>query len=165
MSNSHQRAVFGANCYWGAEAAFRKINGVLETCVGFMGDSLCDCSHPDSDDAAKDMNQVEVVRVDFDSRTVSYTQLIEVFWGCHNVAHPVMRPEDGKPSLERSVIFVEGGEQRNCAEQSCACVAVPYTTTIEGVTHFHRAIESEQRYLERNEGAVCSMKDAQNAAE
>ena len=166
MRKIRQRAVFGANCYWGAEAAFSKAEGVLDTNVGFMGDSLCQRNAPSSDQDAKDRNQVEVVMVDFDAEVISYGELIDVFWGCHNSSHPVYRAEDGKPSLERSVIFVADKQQRKMAEDAMA-VAVAInrldaliTTAIEDVGHFHRAAEEDQRYLERNEGAVCSLKGA-----
>jgi len=166
MSQTRQRAVFGANCYWGAEAAFSKVEGVLETAVGFMGDSLCDRDVPSSDQDAKDRNQVEVVMVDFDAEVISFGELIDVFWGCHNSSHPVCNPEDGKPSLERSVTFVADKQQRKVAEDAMAVAVAAdrldalITTTIEDIGHFHRAVEEDQRYLERNEEAVCSLKGA-----
>ncbi|MBT4889343.1 MAG: peptide-methionine (S)-S-oxide reductase [Rhodospirillales bacterium] len=160
MSKKCECAVFGANCYWGAEAAFGKVTGVVDTAVGFMGDSLCDCSVPTSDQHAKDMTQVEVVKVDFDPAVISYVDLIDVFLECHNASHNVYRPEDGKPSLERSVIFVGNEEQRKAAQNALAQLTAIVTTSIEASHHFHRADEEEQRYLERNEGAVCAMKDA-----
>lgn len=150
-------AVFGANCYWGAEAAFRKVEGVIDTAVGFMGDSLCNCSIPTSDDHAKEMVQVEVVKIEYDSAQVSFDRLIETFWCCHNSVHPVIRSEDGKPSLERSVIFVSSETERKIAEAAKTINPNPVTTSIESIGHFHRADENEQRYLERNEGAVCKM--------
>ncbi len=164
MSNQHHRAVFGASCYWGAEASFRAVNGVTETAVGFMADSLCDTGGPSSDQQAKALCMVEVVQVDYDPGLVSYAQLLNTFWDCHDAARDTHRPEDGRPSLERSVLFVSDDEQRQIAESARAHVRAsnrfssPVTTTIETVGPFHRADESEQRYFERNEGVVCSAK-------
>jgi peptide-methionine (S)-S-oxide reductase len=164
MSKSHQRAVFGASCYWGSETAFRAVPGVVDTAVGFMGDSLCCADVPSSDDEAKDMCMVEVVQVEFDAEQISYAELVETFWCCHDATRNVHRPEDGRPSLERSVLFVCDDEQRTVAEELRVAArksdrfAAPVTTTIEPMSHFHRADEEEQKYFERNEGVVCSAK-------
>ncbi len=174
MGKLRQHAVFGASCYWGSEATFRAIIGIEDTAVGFMADSLCETQIPSSDDDAKAMCQVEVVQVVFDVHIVSYAQLLDSFWDCHDVTRNTHRPEDGRPSLERSVIFAANDEQRDMAKHARTRViesmrfSNPVTTSIEPITHFHRAGESEQRYFERNEGVVCSAKlfiaDA-NAAE
>lgn len=170
MSSTREHAVFGVNCYWGGEAAFRKLEGVVETVVGFMADSLSDAIYercePTSDQHAKNMRYVEVVSIQFDPAVITYADLIETFWTCHNPAHGPLCPEDNLPSLERSVIFVANEMQHKIAAEACVAAMAserfdaPITTTIEDAGHFHRAVESEQRYLERNAGAVCAMKDA-----
>ena len=89
MSKNHQRAVFGASCYWGAEAAFRSVPGVMNTSVGFMGDSLCCATVPSSDKEAAGLCMVEVVQIDFDADQISYAQLLDTFWNCHDAARTV----------------------------------------------------------------------------
>lgn len=168
MSKYHQRAVFGASCFWASESAFRAVLGVMDSTVGFMGDSLC-CAEamaagPSSDDDAKAMCMVEVVQVDFDPNQVTYSQLLETYWCCHDATRNSRCLEDGRPSLERSVLFVADDEQRNTAElnrneaNESARFTAPITTTIEPASRFHRADDNEQQYLERNQGAVCSTK-------
>ena len=168
MSRYHQRAVFGASCFWGSESAFRAVPGVMDSTVGFMGDSLC-CAEamvagPSSDDEAKALCMVEVVQVDFDSNQVTYAQLLETYWCYHDATRNSLCLEDGRPSLERSVLFVADDEQRNTADlnrnevKNSARFKAPITTTIEPVSRFHRADDCEQQYFERNQGAVCSTK-------
>ncbi len=167
MSKNPHRAVFGANCYWASEAAFAGLCGVKNTAVGFMADGLCaacDRGVPSCDQSAKDKRQVEVVQVDYDPDIIGYADLLETFWGCHNPAHPALNPCDGKPSLERSVIFVCDDDQRIIAENARDCAGTSHcgkamiVTTIEPVGYFHRAADKEQRYLERNGTGVCSLK-------
>ncbi len=72
--------------------------------------------------------------------------------------------EDGVLDLVRSVIFVAGDEQRTAADLALAAVAAPgqfgkpVNTVVDNVGHFHRAREDQQRYLEKNGEAVCSLK-------
>jgi peptide-methionine (S)-S-oxide reductase len=162
-----KRAVFGANCYWASEVAFSGLSGVTNTVVGFMADGMCatcDQNPASCDQNARDKRQVEVVQVDFDSTVISYADVLETFWTCHNSAHPVLDPVDGKPSLERSVIFVCDEDQRAIAENACICAKAsccdisPITTTIETVGYFHRAADKDQQYLARNAQGVCSLK-------
>ena len=165
INEFHERAIFGANCFWGAEAQFRKIEGVLGTAVGFMGDSLCDCTPPVSDQEAKDLNQVEVVVIDFDPKQVSYSQLIDAFWEIHNPTHAILESGSASPSRERSVIFTSDLVQLEIAKQALESTIAsgrydkPVTTVVEAINHFHRAAEAQQRYLERHEQAICAMKD------
>ncbi|MBT7506359.1 MAG: hypothetical protein HN644_08810, partial [Rhodospirillales bacterium] len=145
-------------------AAFRSVPGVMNTSVGFMGDSLCCATVPSSDKEAAGLCMVEVVQIDFDADQISYAQLLDTFWNCHDAARTTHLPEDGRPSVERSVLFVSNDEQRKVAEterdvvNQSARFSTAVTTTIESVGHFHRADEAEQRYFERNDGAVCSAK-------
>ena len=163
MTAGTRRAIFGAGCYWGAEAAFRRVPGVVDASVGFMADSLCGRGVAGSDDDAHVRRQVEVVVVDYSPDSVTYQDLLDVFWGCHD---PTRSPYDGegKPDMERSVLFVADSGQKSSADAAVAAVAAsgrfdaPVTTAVAAAGHFHRAAEDQQRYLEKNEGVVCSLK-------
>ena len=67
-----EQATFGAGCFWGAEASFRALPGVLDSRVGFAS--------PAGDEAVS----IEVVQVDFDTREIPYSRLIEHFWTLHD---------------------------------------------------------------------------------
>jgi len=159
LDNSVARAVFGAGCFWGSEAAFRRLSGVVDTRVGFMGDSRSGQVVPVSDVHAHELRHVEVVVVDFDPTRIDYGDLLEAFWKCHDSSVPAY-DENGKPDLVRSVIFAADDDQMSTAQDALA--AMPGTavinTVVEQVGHFHMAREDQQRYLEKNEQAVCSMK-------
>ena len=110
-------AVFGAGCFWGAEAVFCRIKGVLNTTVGFMGGSL---KNPTYKDVCTDKTgHVEVVRVEYDPQIVSYDDLLNVFWDNHDpTTFNRQGPDFG--SQYRSVIFYYTLEQEKTARQSKA---------------------------------------------
>lgn len=67
-----EQATFGAGCFWRAEAAFRSLPGVLDSRVGFARS------------VRGESELIEVVQVDFDSKVISYSRLIEHFWTLHD---------------------------------------------------------------------------------
>lgn len=127
-----RRATFGAGCFWGVEADFRRVPGVVDTAVGYA-------------------DGIEVVDVTFDPDAVSFADLLAVFWSIHD---PTRLPTyyGGK---YRSVVFVHDDEQRRLAEASLdevdrsARYRVPVTTEVRPAVEFVRAPERDQRYLEQ----------------
>src|SRR6478752_8828669 len=75
-------ATFGAGCFWGVEADFRRIKGVVATAVGYEGGNYDNPSYEDV--CAHKTNHAEVVEIDFDPAVVTYDELLEVFWNIHN---------------------------------------------------------------------------------
>jgi peptide-methionine (S)-S-oxide reductase len=81
-----EKATFGAGCFWGVEAAFRHVDGVLDTAAGYLGGSK---ENPTYEDVCGDeTGHVEVVEVTFDPDRVSYEQLLDVFWQIHDPTTP-----------------------------------------------------------------------------
>lgn len=153
-----QLATFGAGCFWGVEEMFRKIDGVIDTAVGYMGGML---DHPTYEDVCTDRTgHAEVVQVVYDPERVSYTKLLEVFWANHN---PTTLNRQGPDSgtQYRSVIFFHSDEQRREAEASKVALKAsgkwknPIVTEIVPATEFWRAEEYHQRYLEKRGLDVC----------
>ena len=107
------KATFGAGCFWGVEAAFRRLDGVTATAVGYAGGRTDNptyeevCSHT--------TGHAEVVEVTYDPEQVSYEQLLDVFWAKHNSTRPT-----GADDQYRSVLFVHDEEQRAAAERAKA---------------------------------------------
>ena len=97
-----QLATFGAGCFWGVEAAFRQIKGVISTAAGYEGGTLKNPTYKDV--CAKNTGHAEVVQVEYDPSNVSYEDLLEVFWTNHN---PTTLNRQGPDEGEqyRSVIF------------------------------------------------------------
>jgi peptide-methionine (S)-S-oxide reductase len=155
-----EKATFGAGCFWGVEAAFRQVPGVLRTQVGYAGGTL---ENPTYQDVCTDRTgHAEVVEVDFDPNEVSYEQLLDVFWRCHN---PTQRNRQGPDfgTQYRSAIFYHSEAQRQAAEASKQQLADsgrwdrPIVTQIEPAGTFYRAEEYHQQYLEKRGQTRCHL--------
>ena len=150
-----QKATFGAGCFWGVEAAFRKIPGVVDIAVGYMGGSL---ENPTYEDVCGNATgHAEVVEVVYDPKKVSYEELLNVFWNIHDPTQINMQGPDVGAQY-RSVIFYHTEEQKMEAEKSKAELNVsgklkkPVATAIEPASKFWRAEEYHQRYAEKHPG-------------
>ncbi len=151
-----KRATFGAGCFWGVEAAFRRLDGVTATAVGYAGGGVDNptyeqvCSHQ--------TGHAEVVEVTYDPERVPYEQLLTVFWAEHD---PTQLNRQGPDIGDqyRSVIFVHDAEQRLAAEASRDQVqgrlSRPVVTQIEDAPRFWPAEDYHQRYLEKRGLSSC----------
>jgi peptide-methionine (S)-S-oxide reductase len=154
---AEQRATFGAGCFWGVEAAFRRIEGVTGTRVGYAGGGV---ENPTYQQVCSDRTgHAEVVEVTFDPERVPYEQLLAVFWAEHDPTQ-VNRQGPDFGSQYRSVIFVHDAEQRAAAEASRARVQErltrPVATSIEDAPPFWEAEDYHQQYLEKRGLASCT---------
>jgi len=154
------KATFGAGCFWGVEAAFRRIDGVTDATVGYAGGHTENptyrevCSHT--------TGHAEVVEVEYDPARVSYHTLLDTFWSMHD---PTQLNRQGPDIGDqyRSVIFFHLPEQERAAVESklqleeSGAFTRPIVTAIETAPTFWRAEEYHQRYLEKNSGAACSL--------
>jgi methionine-S-sulfoxide reductase len=152
-----KRATFGAGCFWGVEAAFRRIDGVSNTRVGYAGGRV---DNPTYQQVCSDSTgHAEVVEVTYDGERVPYEQLLAVFWAEHDPTQ-VNRQGPDVGSQYRSVIFVEDDEQRAAAEASRARlqerVGRPVATPIEDAPPFWEAEDYHQQYLEKRGLASCT---------
>jgi peptide methionine sulfoxide reductase msrA/msrB len=153
-----ERATFAAGCFWGVEAEFRGIDGVLATEVGYTGGHVEDpsyelvCRHK--------TGHAEAVQVDFDPQKVSYQELLSRFWKMHN---PTTKNRQGLDfgNQYRSAIFWHSDEQRDTAERSKAKEGEgrrrKIVTQIVPAAPFYRAEEYHQRYLEKGGRATCNV--------
>jgi peptide-methionine (S)-S-oxide reductase len=153
-------ATFGAGCFWGVEAAFRRVPGVTATAAGYMGGHT---ESPSYQDICSDATgHAEVVQVEFDPARVSYEQLLEVFWTCHDPTQ-VNRQGPDFGSQYRSAVFVHDEAQRAAALQSRAALEAsgrhrrPIATAIEEARSFWRAEDYHQQYLEKRGLAQCHL--------
>jgi len=150
------KATFGAGCFWGVEAAFRKLDGVLGTAVGYEGGKM---DNPTYKDVCTDRTgHAEVVEVDYDPGKVRFDSLLDVFWGNHNpTTLNYQGPDYG--SQYRSAIFFHDDTQRAEAEASKARwqpkFKKPIVTEIVPAQTFYRAEEYHQQYLEKRGLAHC----------
>ncbi len=154
------KATFGAGCFWGVEAAFRRLPGVQSTAVGYMGGQV---SNPSYEVVCSDQSgHAEVVEIEFDPEQVSYEALLETFWNCHDPTQ-VNRQGPDFGTQYRSVIFTHDEAQRATAEASRAALADsgrlrrPVATAIEPAGTFWRAEDYHQQYLEKRGLAHCHL--------
>lgn len=148
------KATFGAGCFWGVEAAFRKVKGVVSTTVGYAGGQL---DNPTYEDVCTDeTGHAEVVQVEFDPSIVSYEELLQLFFEIHD---PTTMNRQGPDvgTQYRSVIFVHTKEQdrlaRRVKEEMAGRFKNPIVTQILPAPRFFKAEEYHQRYFEKNGGS------------
>jgi peptide-methionine (S)-S-oxide reductase len=151
-----RRATFGAGCFWGVEAAFRRLDGVTSTRVGYAGGRTESPSYGDV--CSHSTGHAEVVEVRYDPDVVSYEQLLEVFWAEHDPTQ-LNRQGPDVGDQYRSVIFVHDAEQRDEAlasrERVQARSTRPVSTVIEDAPTFWEAEDYHQQYLEKRGFASC----------
>jgi len=152
-----KKATFGAGCFWGVEAAFRRTQGVTGTKVGYAGGPV---DNPTYEQVCSDTTgHAEVVEVTYDDEQVPYEQLLAIFWLEHDPTQ-LNRQGPDVGSQYRSVIFVHDEEQRAAAETSREAVQARFTrpvvTTIEDAPPFWEAEDYHQQYLEKRGLASCT---------
>jgi peptide-methionine (S)-S-oxide reductase len=152
------KATFGAGCFWGVQATFTKIDGVISAASGYEGGTKPSptyeevCSHT--------TGHAEVVEVDFDPGTVGYNALLDVFWNNHNPT-TLNRQGPDVGTQYRSVIFYHDEEQKELAERSREIMAEsgrfrrPIVTEIVPASTFYVAEDYHQQYLEKRGLASC----------
>ena len=153
-----ERATFGAGCFWGIEAAFRRVPGVIETAVGYSGGHMPNPSYKDV--CTDETGHAEVVEVTFDPAKISYEQVLDVFWKIHDPTQ-VNRQGPDFGAQYRTAIFFHSAEQEAAAKRSKAALEAsgkfrrPIATEITAAGTFYRAEEYHQRYLEKRGAASC----------
>jgi len=153
-----EKATFGAGCFWGVEASFRKIKGVTATAVGYMGGTL---DNPTYHDVCTDRTgHAEVVQVEYDPAQVSYADLLNVFWENHDPT-TLNRQGPDYGTQYRSAIFFHTPEQEATAQASKDKLQAngrfrrPIVTEITPAATFYRAEEYHQQYLEKRGQSHC----------
>ena len=146
------QALFGAGCFWGVEAAFKKVPGVTRTEVGYAGGHT---ENPTYKEVCTDTTgHAEVVLVEFDETKVGYDDLLEVFWANHNPT-TVNRQGPDVGTQYRSVIFTyddaqkAGAEASKAKEDASGRFNAPIVTAIEPFTSYYPAEDYHQNYFEK----------------
>ena len=145
-----ERATFGAGCFWGVEADFRKIPGVTSTQVGFTGGEVPEPTYKDV--CRGDTGHAEVVEVEYDPEQVEYQQLLDVFWASHDPTQ-LNRQGPDVGTQYRSAIFFHNEEQEAAAKESIAAkegiFSRPVVTEVVPVGDFYRAEDYHQQYFDK----------------
>jgi peptide-methionine (S)-S-oxide reductase len=156
-----QTATFGAGCFWGVEAAFRQVPGVVSTSVGYMGGTLDTPTYQDV--CTDETGHAEVVQVIYDPSKISYNDLLRVFWQNHDPT-TLNRQGPDVGTQYRSVIFYHTPEQEAVARASkeglerAGTFREAIVTEIVPAAAFWQAEEYHQQYLEKRGLAQCHIK-------
>ncbi len=155
---SPNTASFAAGCFWGVEARFREIEGVIDAASGYMGGQT---ENPDYRQVCSGRSgHAEAVQVVYNEQQVSYADLLDAFFAMHNPT-TLNRQGPDHGSQYRSAIFWHDENQRLEAEQKIKAVNEsgawpnPVVTELTEATKFWRAEEYHQRYFEKNGGGFC----------
>jgi len=157
---SDKTASFAAGCFWGVEARFREISGVIDAAVGYMGGEIDNPGYRQV--CTGNTRHAESVQLSFDDTRVSYAELLDAFFALHN---PTTLDRQGPDfgNQYRSAIFWHDSEQREEAEKKIAELNAsgkwqdPVVTEVAEAGRFWRAEEYHQRYLEKNGGGFCNL--------
>ena len=156
-----EKATFGAGCFWGVEAAFRQVPGVVATTVGYSGGTFENPTYKDV--CSGKTGHAEVVEVEYDPSKVSYDDLLHVFWENHDPTTPNRQGWDVGEQY-RSAIFFHTPQQESAARASkeklerSGKYRRPIVTEITPASTFYRAEDYHQQYLEKRGAAHSTVR-------
>jgi peptide-methionine (S)-S-oxide reductase len=155
------KATFAAGCFWGVEATFRQLPGVLSTRVGYTGGHT---ENPNYKEVCTDRTgHAEAVEVEYDPAKIVYDKLLDVFWENHDPTQLNRQGPDWGTQY-RSAIFFHTPEQEAQAKASREALeksrrySKPIVTQIVPAARFYEAEDYHQQYLEKRGLAACHIK-------
>jgi peptide-methionine (S)-S-oxide reductase len=157
-----EQAVFGLGCFWGAERKFWRSPGVYTTAAGYAGGHTPNPTYQEV--CSGRTGHTEVVLVVFDPGSVSYAELLRLFWESHDPTQG-MRQGNDRGTQYRSAIYTSSGAQHEAAEKSRALYQQrlseaglgDITTEIAPAGAFYYAEAYHQQYLAKNPGGYCGL--------
>ena len=157
-----QQAVFGLGCFWGAERVFWETDGVYTTAVGYAGGATPDPTYQEV--CTGNTGHAEVVLVVFDPATVSFEDLLKVFWESHDPTQGMRQGNDIGTQYRSTICTLDDGQQTVArlsretyqAELSAAKLGA-ITTEIVPHDTFYYAEDYHQQYRAKNPGGYCGI--------
>jgi peptide-methionine (S)-S-oxide reductase len=155
------KATFAAGCFWGVEATFRQLPGVISTRVGYTGGQTEDPTYKEV--CTDRTGHAEAVEIEYDPAKLSYDKLLDVFWENHDPTQLNRQGPDWGTQY-RSAIFFHSPEQEAEAKASKERLeksrrfSKPIATQIVPAVTFFEAEEYHQQYLEKKGLASCHIK-------
>ena len=146
------KATFAAGCFWGIEAAFRKVDGVTDAWVGYAGGSTQNPTYEQV--CSGQTGHAEVVEVDFDAEKVSYDELLDVFWNIHDPTQ-LNRQGPDVGTQYRTAVFYHDEDQKQAAKvskekrEASGRHSDPIVTEVTEASDFWIAEDYHQRYFEK----------------
>ena len=155
----NEQATLGGGCFWCLEAIFERQSGVKSVTSGYAGGAEPNPSYEAV--CTGNTGHAEVIQVEYDPETISYTELLDIFWGCHDPT--TLNRQGGDVGTQyRSVILYHDAEQQAEAMRSKATVASDFAdrlvTEISPLSKFYPAETYHQGYYQRNrEASYCQI--------
>jgi peptide-methionine (S)-S-oxide reductase len=146
--------VFAGGCFWGVEAVFKHLNGVISATSGYSGGTLASPSYEQVSSGAT--GHAESVRVIYDPSRISYEQLLDVFFAVAHDPTELNRQGPDEGTQYRSVVFVVNPAQRQAAESFIAKLRAaktfprPIVTEVTALRAFYPAEAYHQDFLSRH---------------
>lgn len=153
-----ETATFGAGCFWGVEARFRRLPGVIDAAVGYAGGTLDQPTYKDV--CTGRTGHAEVVQLTFDPSKVGYQEVLDLFFSLHDPTQLNRQGPDWGTQY-RSVIFFHSPQQETIARQTIERLTRektflrPIVTQLLPAQTFWRAEEYHQKYLEKRGALSC----------
>jgi len=150
---SKQTASFAAGCFWGVEARFREVPGVIDAVSGYMGGHTVSPTYKQV--CGGDTGHAEAVEIIYDPSLTSYEELLEVFFKTHDPTTLNKQGLDEGPQY-RSAVFYHDEVQKAAAKKYIEKLNEsgefdsPIVTTLEKATKFYPAEEYHQDFYRRN---------------
>ncbi|MBC7998297.1 MAG: peptide-methionine (S)-S-oxide reductase MsrA [Leptolyngbya sp.] len=153
-----EKAMFGAGCFWGVEEAFRTLEGVSDTKVGYSGGHT---ENPTYEQVCSDTTgHTEVIYIEFDPKVISYEKLLDKFFDIHDPTQKNRQgPDVGKQY--RTAVYFYSPEQEKIAKEKIQQLdksgkfRAPIATEVTAADTFNAAEEYHQRYLQKRGANVC----------
>jgi peptide-methionine (S)-S-oxide reductase len=148
-----ETATFGGGCFWCVEAVFEQLKGVESVVSGYTGGHVPNPTYEQV--CGKKTGHVEVVRVQFDPATISYRELLEIFFATHDPTTPDQQGNDVGPQYA-SAVFTHSAEQEREAKEVIAGLNAegafprPVVTRVEPAGEFYPAEGYHQGYFRGN---------------
>ena len=143
-------AILGLGCFWGPEIKFGKLDGVIQTEVGYCGGNNAETNYKEV--CTGTTNHAEVVKLDFDPKVISYEKILKYFFEIHD---PTTLNSQGPDfgTQYRSEIFYLNNKQKEIAEKiledTNQRLSGKVVTKLSLLKNYCTAEEYHQKYLEK----------------
>lgn len=153
QAGTSEVAVLAGGCYWGMQAIFEHVRGVKSVVAGFSGMSA---SAEDSLIRSRKATPAESIRLEYDPAQITYGQILQIYFSVAHDPTQVDRQGPDEGPQYRSAIYYNNDEQKRVAEdyikqlQAAGVFSGPIATEVVPFAAFHRVMESQQDYVQKN---------------
>ena len=149
-----QVAILGGGCFWCVEAVFERVDGVIDVVSGYAGGHTKNPTYKDV--TSGNTGHAEVCKITFDTKLISYDQILDVFWKSHDPT-TLNRQGNDYGTQYRSAIYYENDSQKESVQKSISKAKKvfddPITTEVKKLDKFYKAEVYHQDYFENNPNA------------